>query len=203
MSANLFGLHFPRYLFSFWEISWWNLSRCSSETAPMLSEKNQMWMQKMKFQPYVTPLALCDKISSCTISIYFSAFTLPRKFLQTFSNAFQALLSVKFNFSLKRWTSNSCVICGPANIPFLFLVSVILRKFALNRQNLRFYLSIAFTDTLTKPSLICKRANRWLLCLLRQNAPHSSDLVLFLNGVAIFSILVQSLPRLSHSHQKQ
>jgi len=140
----------------------------------------------MKFQPYITLLAPYDEISSCTISMRFSAFTLPRKFLQAFSNAFQALLSVKFNFLLKCWSSNSCVICGPANIPFLFLVSVILRKFALNRQNLLFYLSVAFTDILIKPTLICKRANRLLPCLLRQNVPHSSDVVLFLNGVANF-----------------
>ena len=51
---------------------------------------------------------------------------------------------------------------------------------------LHHYLSIAFTDILIKPSLICKAANRLLPCLLTQNVPHSSYLVLFLNGVAIF-----------------
>ena len=149
----------------------------------------------MKFQPYVTPLVLYDEISSCTNSMYVSAFTLPRKSLQAFSNAFQAL-SVKFIFLLKCWSSNSCVICESLNILFffLFLVSVILRKFALNRQNLRFYLSIAFTDILIKPSLICKGTDRLLRCLLRQNVPHSSDLVLFLNRVAIYSFLVAVAP---------
>jgi hypothetical protein len=59
------------------------------------------------------PVALYDEISSCTLSLLFSAFLLPRKCLQTFSNVSQALLSIAFNFELRLWSSNSCLICQP------------------------------------------------------------------------------------------
>jgi hypothetical protein len=45
-------------------------------------------------------IGLYGEIGSCTISLCFSAFSLPRKALQTFSNASQALLSVAFNFAV-------------------------------------------------------------------------------------------------------
>jgi hypothetical protein len=60
-------------------------------------------------------------------------------FLKTFSNAFQAILSVEFKFVLKPWSSNSCLICGPAKIPSLTLASLILGNFfTLSMQSLPF-----------------------------------------------------------------
>jgi len=55
--------------------------------------------------------------------------------------------------------------------------------------NLSLFLFIAFTDIFIKPILICKEANRCLVYPLKQAVPHSSDLALIVNGVAIFFIL--------------
>ena len=57
------------------------------------------------------PTALYDEISCCKILLSFAAFALPRKFLWTFSKAFQAILSVTFNFVLEAWSSKICLIC--------------------------------------------------------------------------------------------
>lgn len=38
-AANVYGLHCPLHLLSFWEISGWNLSSCSSDTAS-IAQKN-------------------------------------------------------------------------------------------------------------------------------------------------------------------
>jgi hypothetical protein len=76
------------------------------------------------------------------------------KLLQMSSNAFQALLSVEFNFVLKSRSSNSCVICGHKNIPPLTLTSFILGNFYLKWANPSLSLSIAFTDFIIKASLM-------------------------------------------------
>ena len=87
----------------------------------------------------------------------FLAFSLPRKFLKMFSNAFQALPSVEFNSVLKYWSSNSCVTCGPTKISSFILVSLILGNFCLEQANPLLYFSTAFTDISVKSSLICNR----------------------------------------------
>jgi hypothetical protein len=67
-----------------------------------------------------------------------------------FSDAFQALLSAKFNFVLKSWSLSSCVICGPTKIPFIILASLILGNICLKYANSLLHLSIAFTDIFIK-----------------------------------------------------
>jgi len=59
----------------------------------------------------------------CNFSLFFF---LPVKLLQTFSNAFQPLLSVEFNFVLMSWSSNICVVCGPTKIPSFVFASLML-----------------------------------------------------------------------------
>jgi formate dehydrogenase maturation protein FdhE len=76
-------------------------------------------------------MATCDEISSCTISLKFSAFSLPRKFLQMFLYAFQALLSVEFHAVRKFWSLDNCVICGPLTISSFILASIISGIFCL------------------------------------------------------------------------
>jgi len=76
------------------------------------------------------PIALYNEIRSCTFSLQFSAFLLPRKSLQMFSNASPALLSVAFYFVLKAWCSNICLICGPTKIPSCNLASLFWEMFA-------------------------------------------------------------------------
>jgi len=63
-------------------------------------EKIRMGMQEI-VNDMLHPIALYGEISSCTISLQVSDFLLPRKFLQTFWNNFQALLSVEVNAVLK------------------------------------------------------------------------------------------------------
>jgi hypothetical protein len=94
---------------------------------------------KLIFNNILHPTALYDKITSCTISLLFSAFALPIQFIQTFSDAFQAFLSVKFNFVLKSCFSNS-VICGPTKIPSLILASFILGHFCLKETLFAFFI---------------------------------------------------------------
>lgn len=86
-------------------------------------KKIQMGMQRTKFQRLVTPH---DEISSLKISLSFFTILLPRKFLQTFSNAFQALIFVAFNYVLMPWSSNGCLICGRKQIPFFILTSLVM-----------------------------------------------------------------------------
>jgi len=72
--------------------------------------------------------------------------------------------------------------------------------FALNRQILRFIYPPFSQIFLANGALYAKEANRFLTYPLRQNVPHSSDLVLLLKGAALFYSAV-TVPRwLSHSH---
>jgi hypothetical protein len=114
-SANIFRLHFPLYLFSIWDTSWWSLSPCSTQTAPMFSGRNIPNGNATNNVSMTRggPQQCNAEIGSGTISLWFSAFLLPRTFLQTFTNASQVVPSVEFNFVLKSWCSNSYWICGP------------------------------------------------------------------------------------------
>ena len=115
-----------------WEIFWWNLPPCSSETAPMFSGKFQMGIQKMKFQWHVnTPRHCMMKLALEIFHCRFPLFSLPINFLQTFLNAIQALLPAEFNFVLKSWSSNCCFICGPTKILSFILAAIILESFCL------------------------------------------------------------------------
>jgi len=68
----------------------------------MFSGKKSEWeCRQWSFDYMLHPIPLCNEIGSCTIALQFSSFSLPRKFLQAFSDAFQALLSVELNFLLK------------------------------------------------------------------------------------------------------
>jgi len=90
----------------------------------------------------IQPTVLYDEISSCTSSLQFSAFLLPGKFLQTFSNASQPFLIVAFSFVLRSRNLNSCLIWGPTKIHSFILASLILGNFCLNRQTLHFLYSL-------------------------------------------------------------
>jgi hypothetical protein len=73
----------------------------------------------------------CGEISSCTISVQFFTCLLLTKFLQMFSYAFQALISVELNFVIKSWSSSTCAIYGPKTIPSFILAQLILGNFFL------------------------------------------------------------------------
>jgi len=75
--------------------------------------------------------ALYDEISCCKISMLFFPFSLPRNFLQLFSNASKVRLSVALNFVLKTWSLNSCLIYGPMKIPYFFLGSLMMGSLCL------------------------------------------------------------------------
>jgi len=140
------------------------------------------------------PTALHVEISSPKNSLQFYAFSLPKKFLQATSKAFQAIPSVKYKSVLKFWSSNCCVIAGRRKIPSFFLASLILVRFCFNRKTLRFlYLCIVFTD-LTNHAEYALEVNIFLTYPLKKDVPHSADKVLFLNGVYIF-YPVKSAPR--------
>jgi hypothetical protein len=109
-----------------------------------------------------------------------------RRFLQTFSDAFQALLSVDFNFVLKSCSLNSCVIFRQMKIPFFVLASFSLGNFALNRQTLRFLYPSLSQIFLSNRARYVVEANRCITYSLKPDVPHSSDLVLFPNEVANF-----------------
>ena len=74
-----------------------------------------------------TPWQCVIKLTPAKIHWNFSIFfVLSRKFLQTFSKSFQAVLSVKFNLILKSCSSNCCVICGIKKLFSSILASNIL-----------------------------------------------------------------------------
>ena len=71
-------------------------------------EKSKWKCTKWSFKDMLYLIVVYGEISSCTISVSFSAYSLPRKFLQTFSNVFQALLWIEFNFVLKSAAISWC-----------------------------------------------------------------------------------------------
>jgi hypothetical protein len=110
------------YLFAIWEISWWNHLPCSSETPPMFQgEKIQWACREWSFNVMFHPMT---KLAPTKFHCHF-LLLLPRKFLQTFSNAFQGLMFVAFNYVLMPWSSNGCLICRPNQIPSFILISFI------------------------------------------------------------------------------
>ena len=119
--------------------------------------------------------------------------------LRMFSNAFQALLSVKFNFELKVWSSNICLICGPTIIPSFILVPLIFGNFLFKRQTLRFLNPLLLQIFWSNRAWYAVKINTFLTFPLKQDVPHSSDVVLFLNWVAIFlnsvmAVLLSAVP---------
>jgi hypothetical protein len=96
-------------------------------------------------------IALHAGIRPSTILLLFSAFSLPREYLLTFSNVFQALISLYFHPVLKSWSLNTYVICEPIKITSFFLASLILAKYLTNSSP---YLSIDFRDNFINPSSI-------------------------------------------------
>jgi hypothetical protein len=67
---SIIRLDFTLHLFSIREISLWNLSPHSSQTAPMSSGKNSKWeCRKLSFNEMLHPTALYYETISCTISL--------------------------------------------------------------------------------------------------------------------------------------
>ena len=120
----------------------------------------------------IHPIALCDETGSCTVSLQFCAFSLPRKFLQIFSKVFQALLFVEFNFVLKSWPSNSCAICAPTKIPSFFLASLTADNFCLKWPNSSLSLSTAFTNIISNWTWCTVKVNIFFTYPLKQDVPH-------------------------------
>jgi len=71
------------------------------------------------------------KLAPTQFHCNFPLFHFAKMFLQIFSNAFQAPLSVEFDLVLKPWSSNGSLICGPTKISSFFLASLILGSFCL------------------------------------------------------------------------
>ena len=120
---------------------------------------------------------------------------MPRAFLHAFSNAFQALLSVEFHIVPKSLSSNGCLIYEPNKSSFFHLGLTYFGKYLLKQAIPSLYLSIAFTNILSNSALYPMEANRFLTYPLKQDVPHSSDLVLLLKGVAFFLYSVVAVPR--------
>ena len=161
----------------------------------MLSgRKSKCECRKVSSYNLLHPTELYDEIRSRTISQQSSTFSLHRKFLQMFSNDFHALLSAKFNCVLKSWSLGNCIICGPMKIPSFILASLILGNFCLKLANSSLHLAIALHLLLTNRAWYAVEANRFLAYPLKQDVPHSSDLVLFLQRVAFFYTVV-AVPR--------
>ena len=137
--------------------------------------------------------ALHAGIRPSTISMQFSAISLPRLFLQTFQTSSKLLFL--YNFSLYWSLGLRIVAVNPLLLllllffsfpfsfsenSFLLMASHILENFCLKQANPSPSLSIDEHDM---------QWNRFLTYPLKQYAPHSSNLVLFLIGVAILFIL--------------
>ena len=89
-----------------------------------VSGKKSKWAcRERSFNDMLHPMI---KLAPTKFHYQFPVFLLPRKFLQSFSNAFQALIFVAFNYVLMPWSSNGCLICGPKQIPSFILTSIIM-----------------------------------------------------------------------------
>jgi len=72
-------------------------------------------------------IALHVEISTAQFHSNFPLFHCLESFC-ALSDAFQAFLSVEFKFVLKSWSSNSCLISEPTDIPSFILASFILKN---------------------------------------------------------------------------
>ena len=105
------------------------------------------------------PITLYDEISCCTIHEIFRSSTV-QKNSDDVSEHLPGFLSLEFNFVLKFWSLNICLICVPMKIPSIILAPLILGNFCLKETNFSLYLSTAFTNILIKPSLICSESKQ-------------------------------------------
>ena len=140
-------------------------------------KKIQMGMQKMKFQViYYSPQPCLIKLDAAQFHCNFSPFHCLESFCRHFQMPSMLFFSIAFNFVLMSWSSNSCVFW-----PHSFWQS-----YALNRQTLCFLYPSLSQIFLSNRAWCAVEANRFLTSHLKQDVPHSFDLVLFLNRVAIF-----------------
>jgi len=79
------------------------------DVSHVFRKKIQMGMQKMKLKWPATPHQHCTMILAPAQFHCIFLFFIAKKFLQSFSNAFQALRYVEFNLLLKSWSSNRLV----------------------------------------------------------------------------------------------
>jgi hypothetical protein len=125
---------------------------------------------------------------------------LPIKFPQTFENAFQVLLSVEFNFGLNSWSLKSCEFVEGGKFLLSSWPHLFWEMFAFNTQTLHFTYPSLSQTFLTNGARYTMEEDRCFTPPLKQEVPHSNDLVLFLNGVTTFLILYwQSVARPSRS----
>ena len=112
------ALHFPLYLCSITEMSWWKHSPCSSLTSPQFNgNKSRHENKKCIFSHILHPSCSYKSIRSCTSSLKFTALKFPRKPFETFSKDCYAAFSLSLNTASNFWSLKSCLIWGPINTP--------------------------------------------------------------------------------------
>ena len=144
------------YLFSIRDISWWNLTTCSSETVPVFPRKKkiQVGLQEMEFQQHVTPQGTVWGrwlLHDFYVDFWF---VISQNLLHTFSNTSQALLSTVFNLYWKWMSSKSSFTWGPTKMSSFILASIMCGNYCLNCSNPSPSLFVVFTNIFISPNFM-------------------------------------------------
>jgi len=141
------------------------------------------------------------KLAPAQFHCNFPVFHFVKMFLQIFSNAFQALPSVEFELVLKWGFRMVLYFVDQQKFLLSSWLHLFWEIFALNSQTFHFIYPLLSQILLSNQAQYVLEANRFFTYPLKQDVSLSSDLEVFLMGVAIFFILQwQSLAWLSHSH---
>ena len=199
------ALHFPLYLCSITETSWWKLSPCSSLTSPQFNGKKSRCENKKQFifSDILPSSCSYESIRSCKSSLKFAALKFPRKPFETFSKYCHAAFYVSLNIASKYWSLKSCLIWGPINTPAFTFSKVSLGNFPHKYMNAGPYTSKAFTKYFISPNLIYSGGGKTFLGFIKRLC-----ITFFIPGVndclwgQCFLEKWVPLARLSLSHRK-
>ena len=150
-------LHLLWYLFSISAMSWWNLSPCSSLTAPKFSGKKSKWEWGMWiFSDMFTSIS--RKFCSIVFTrwLQFLDFMFPKKLFITGFTDSQVCPSRSVKFFLKSQSNISCRICGPWKTPSLILALLSLGNYLFKKRKPTTFLSIPLTKFFMMSSFTCK-----------------------------------------------
>ena len=114
---------------------WWNLSPCSSLTAPIFSGNKSKWECVMWIFSAIFTLISWKFYNMLSIRcLWFLDFVFPKKLFMTAFTDNHVRLSSSVTLFSKSQSSISCRICGPSKAPSLILASLSLGNFFLKKK---------------------------------------------------------------------
>jgi len=160
------GLHFPLYLCSITEMSWWKRSPCSRSRHHNLMERIPGVKIKSAFSArYCTPAVHTNPPDLVQVLWNLQLWNFPEKPFETFSKDYHATFSLSLNTASNCWSLKSCLIWGPINTPAFTFSEVRLGNFPRKYVNAGPFTPKAFTKFFMSPNLIGSGGGKFCLAL--------------------------------------